>query len=204
MLSDFVVDNNPSSPIDSPRSFSSHLNYPLTYDIYINPSYSSYTGRNLSYIVIFFTSGIKSIEQAYFRYSISPNYFNTLASPKFGLSGGQWFINITGVSDSIISSTYLWYVRVRLYASSTSFGYTASTYNFNGQLEYQSSGSRSVSSDGWTSSSNNNAPTTWALADQRYTKGYFELKRKYLYAVTSSTTNKLMFKFITPYNISET
>ena len=43
----------------------------------------------------------------------------------------------------------------------------------------------------------------WVHQHERYTKGYYELQRKDLYAKSGQTTNKLFFKFNSPYNISE-
>jgi len=60
-----------------------------------------------------------------------------------------------------------------------------------------------VSSGGFSSSSNLGNPTTFALSLQRYTKGYYELSSSYLYAKAGQTTNKLFFKFVAPYNISQ-
>ena len=43
----------------------------------------------------------------------------------------------------------------------------------------------------------------WTYQHLRYTHGYYELQRKQLYAAAGQTTNKLLFKFRAPYNISE-
>ena len=59
---DFQVDNSPGYVTGSkPYHFPSHQNYPLTYEFYHNIGANSYNNRNISYIIVYFTSGMKSI-----------------------------------------------------------------------------------------------------------------------------------------------
>ena len=43
----------------------------------------------------------------------------------------------------------------------------------------------------------------WSYQHLRYTSRYYELQRTQIYAKAGATTNKLFFKFKSPYNISE-
>lgn len=135
--SDFVVSSTPTRT-ESTASFNFHSHYPLTYEFSWNLAASNYNNRNISHILLYFTSGVRAIDNAWFRYAVSPFFTNSVGNPKVGFdsSNSQWFVNITGVQDSIFSATYLWYVRVRLYASGNNnyIYYTSSIYNFNGNL----------------------------------------------------------------------
>ena len=110
----------------------------MTYEIHLNIGASSYSGRNISYVIIYFTSGVRWIDAAWMRYAVSPSYVNKVGNPKVGYdsSVSQWYVNITGITDSIVHSSYHWYFRVRLYANGNVnyIYYTASTYNYNGML----------------------------------------------------------------------
>lgn len=85
---------------------------------------------------MYFTSGVRWIDCAWLKYTVSPYYTNTVGNAKVGYdtSVNQWYVNITGVQDSIFSATYLWYARVRLYGNANYFYYTSKVYNFNGNL----------------------------------------------------------------------
>lgn len=205
MNTDFTV-TGAAPLVDSTANFNFQSAYPMTYDFTWSFGASNYNNRNISYIVLYFTSGISSIDAAWLRYGTSPSYFNAVGCTKIGYNSvnSQWYVNITGVSDSIFSTSYAWYVRVRLYANANNFYYTSYVYNFNGYQEFTStSGGVSTSSSGFNTSSNLGNPTTFALSIQRYTKGYYELSSSYLYAQAGLTTNKLFFKFVSPYNISQ-
>lgn len=112
----------------------------MTYEISWNIGASSYLNRNISYAIIYFTSGVRWIDAAWIRYAVSPFYVNKVGNPKVGYnsSNSQWYVNVTGITDSLVSSTYNWYVRVRLYANGNGnyIYYTTSIYNFNGMLEF--------------------------------------------------------------------
>ena len=150
----------------------------MTYDFSWNLASSNYAGRNISYIIMYFTSGVRRVEAAWFRYAVSPSYLNAVGHAKVGYDTtvNQWYVNITGVMDSVWSSTYLWYARVRLYADGNGnyFYYTSYVYNFNGNVEFtSSSGNKYLPGDSWSSSSNIGPLNTWAIQFQRYTKNYF-------------------------------
>jgi len=106
----------------------------MTYDFHWNNIASSYSGRNLSYLIIYFTSGVSKIEAAWVRWGVSPYYFNPTAAATVGYStsASQWYVNITGLSDSTYSVSYDWYLRVRLYVNSNYFYFTSYVYNYNG------------------------------------------------------------------------
>jgi hypothetical protein len=178
----------------------------MTYDFTWSLGASSYSGRNISYLILYFTSGIVGVEAAYLRYNLSPSYFNPVACAKIGYNTGnsQWYVNITGIADSYVTSGYLWYLRVRLYVSANTFYYTSSVYNYNGLLEFTATNDNEYAyGGGFRTSSNLGTPANFALSIQRYTKGYYELSSSYLNAKTGLTTNKLFFKFLAPYNISQ-
>ena len=155
---------------------------------------------------MYFTSGVKSLDSAWMRYYSS--VINKVGSVKIGVdpSNNQWYYNVTGVQDSHFSASNHWYVRVRLFANNNNrIYYTSYVYNYNGQLEFATTSGNfhPSSSGGFSSSSNCGTPNMWELQHQRYTRGYYELERKTLYAKSGQTTNKLFFKFTTPYNISQ-
>jgi hypothetical protein len=117
-------------------------------------------------------------------------------------------VNITGVMDSSWSTSYVWSAQVRLYANGNGnyFYYTSYVYNFNGGLEFTASSGQEYllsAADNWSSSSNLGTVTNFGLEIQRYTKNYFELAKKVIYAAPSQTTNKLFFKFTAPYSMSQ-
>ena len=154
---DFTVTSNPGSALEGVTGLNNHLNFPLTYEFSWDLLSSTYTNRGISYIIMYFTNGVRLIEDAWFRYSISPFYINKAGSIKSGYdtSVNRWHINITGIMDSIQQESQHWFVRVRLYANDNSISYTSSIYNFNGNLEFNpTSGSRNTNSDSWSSSYN--------------------------------------------------
>lgn len=165
--SDFVITSTPNR-VETSGHFSFHSYYPMNYDFSWNLASSNYAGRNISYIITYFTNGIRYIDYAYSWYQVSPSYINKVGDVKVGYdtSASMWYMNITGVMDSIWSSTYLWYVRARLYASGNGgyFNYTTYIYNFNGGLEFTtSSGQLNLGANYWTSSSNYGTVNTWIM-----------------------------------------
>jgi len=134
--SDFTVASS-STQVDTTANFNFHVAYPMTYDFTWSFNANSYPNRNISYLVLYFTSGISNIEAAWLRYGTSPSYFNALGCAKIGYDSGtnQYYVNITGISDSSFSVSYYWYLRVRLYVSGNSnyFYYTSYVYNYNGK-----------------------------------------------------------------------
>lgn len=151
-----------STPTETPYSYNFHNNYPMTYDFSLTPNANSYTGRNLSYTIMYFTGGVSNVQSAYVRWGNSPYYFNTLSAAKIGFSNSQWFVNITGMSDASYQTGYSWYLRTRFFASANTISYSMMTYNFNGQLEWTTTGSYNVNSNGYDG--NYGAPTTFKLA----------------------------------------
>lgn len=117
-----------------PAHYYSHQYYPLTYEFNWNLNANSYNNRNLSYIILYFTGGVRWIDSAWFRYHSGS--INALGSAQIGFDSGnsQWFINITGVQDSVFQASYNWYLRVRLYATNANYvSYSSYLYNYNGQ-----------------------------------------------------------------------
>ena len=205
-VSDFQVDNSPGYVAGSkPYHYPSHQYYPLTYEFYHNIGANSYSGRNISHIIVYFTSGIKSLEHAWMRYYSS--VINKAGSVKIGYdtSRSQWYYNITGVKDSHFSASNHWYIRVRFYANNNNrVYYTSYVYNYNGQQELNPTSGNFYpsSSGGFNTNSKYGTPNMWVHQHQRYTHGYYELQRKTLYAIAGQTTNKLFFRHTAPYDIS--
>ena len=134
-VSDFQVDGSANYVSESkPNHYPSHQYYPLTYEFYHNIGANSYSGRNISYIIVYFTSGVRWVESAWMRYYSS--VINRVGCVKVGVAAnGQWYFNITGVQDSHFSASNHWYTRVRLYANNNNrVYYTSYVYNYNGQL----------------------------------------------------------------------
>jgi hypothetical protein len=204
---DFVVNTDPNLD-EVAAHYSFHSYQAMTFDFTWTIGASSYAGRNISYIIMYFTSGIRYVEDAKCKYSGSPFYFNPVCHAKAGYdtAAAKWFVNITGVMDSSWSTSYVWSAQVRLYANGNGnyFYYTSYVYNFNGGLEFASTtGQEYLPDNNWSSSSNLGTVTTFALEFQRYTKNYFELAKNVIYAAPSQTTNKLFFKFTAPYSMSQ-
>ena len=134
--SDFVISSSPSYVSGSaPNHFPSHPYYPLAYEFSWSVNNNSYPGRNLSYILLTFTSGIRWLEEAWFYYA--PGVINPAGKAVIGFNSGssQWYVNITGVQDSSFSSSNNWCLKIRLYANNdNAVSYSSSLYNYNGQL----------------------------------------------------------------------
>ena len=117
----------------APNHFPSHQYYPLVYQFSWNINSNLYSGRNLSYILLTFTGGIRWLEDAWFYYA--PSVINPTGSTKIGYNAltSNWYVNITGVQDSSFSSSHNWYLKVRLYASNNNYvTYSSYLYNYNG------------------------------------------------------------------------
>lgn len=202
---DFSVSNGAYVSASAPVHNPSHQYYPITYEINWNLVSSTYPSRNISYIMLIFTGGVRWIDTAWFRYA--PGVINPSGSPKVGYSttSSQWYINITGVQDSSLSSSYNWYLRVRLFANNNNYvSYSSYVYNYNGQQEFTatSGGFTPSSAASFSTSSLYGTPNQWTFQHLRYTYGYYELQRTQLTAQAARTTNKLFFKFSAPYDIS--
>lgn len=64
---------------------------------------------------------------------------------------------------------------MRFYPNGNSLSYNSKTYAANGELEFSNSDSESLSGDNYNGSAI--APTTFELYEQRYVKGFYELKK---------------------------
>ena len=140
--SDFVVSNPPSfvSMSDPPHN-PSHTAYPLIYEFTWNIGANSYTNRNISYLTLYFTGGLNSVESAWFRYG-SGGVINPIGSAvvNYDTSNSQWFVNVTNIQTSAFSTSYDWYLRVRLVPNGNNHvTYTSTVYNFNAQQEFAAS-----------------------------------------------------------------
>ena len=59
--SDFVVSGASHVSGSKPNHMNSHQYYPLTYEINWDLNANSYNGRNISHIMLYFTSGVRWI-----------------------------------------------------------------------------------------------------------------------------------------------
>ncbi len=136
-VTDFTVTGSPS-PVQTSTNYEWHADLPVTYEFSWDFASNSYANKNISYIIMYFTSGVSRVDYAWFRYAPSPYFTNPNGNVKVGYNSGnsQWFINITGIKDSTFSSSNYWYVRVRLYINGNGnyFYYTSYAYNYNGGL----------------------------------------------------------------------
>ena len=142
---------------------------------------------------------MREIEWAIIRYNSDDVLNNLLQMNIFRDSSNYWCLRITGMDDNIYSSSQPWTIRMRFYANGNTLSYTSYTYNVNGELEATNSDSESLSSDGYSSSAV--APTTFDLFQERYVRNYYELQRIRLYTDTGLTTNKIYFRFTSPYDM---
>jgi hypothetical protein len=46
----------------------------------------------------------------------------------------QYYLNVSGMSDSVYSVSSDWYLRVRLYCTSNTIYFTSITYSLNGEI----------------------------------------------------------------------
>lgn len=90
---------------------------------------------------------------------------------------------------------------MRFFPNANYIYYFSTTYAENGEVEFSNSGSDYLYGDRYNSSAY--APNKFSLYEQRYVKGYYELQRKYLYADTGLQTDRIAFRFTTPYTITE-
>lgn len=175
--SDFVVCSSPSYiSASKPYHYPSHQYYPLIYEFNWNYDYSSYNNRNLSYIILYFTAGVRWVEAAWFRYG--PGVINTVGSAEVGYNSTNslWYVNITGLQDSSFSASNNWYLRVRFYATTSNYvTYSSYLYNYNGQQEFStSSGSFNPSTyGGFSGDSRYGTPNLWTFQHLRYTPNYY-------------------------------
>ena len=145
-LSEIDVDTNLGSPVDSPKSYDYHQNYPMTYDIEYTFDKSSFANRQLDKTILKFTAGVASIEEAYVRYQLSPYIVNPLLDIKIFKDGSNyWCLKISGMDDNVYSTSYRWYVRMRFFPNANTLSYTSTTYAANGEVEFTNSDSESLS-----------------------------------------------------------
>jgi len=99
------VDSSPTL-IDSTKSFYFHDEYPMTYRFSFSPTRNEFNNRQLSYTILTFTSGVTGVDWAHAGWSASPYYFNNLMQVTYGKNANnQWYLNISGMSDSSYGST---------------------------------------------------------------------------------------------------
>lgn len=111
-----------------------------------------------------------------------------------------WCLKITGMNDNIYSTTYGWYIRMRMYPNGVTLSYVSTTYAKNGEIEFSNSNSESLSGDGYSSSPV--LPTTFELFEKSYTYSFYSMQRRYNYATAGLTSKRLQWKFTPPYSIS--
>jgi hypothetical protein len=132
MNTEFNVLDNPTTA-DSTRAMPFSPYYAMTYDFSLGTGLNSYPNRQLSYTIVTFTSGVSYIEWAHARYQASPFYFNSYTQVIFGKNAAnQYYLNISGMSDSAYSTSSAWYIRTRLYCTANTIYYTSKTYGLNG------------------------------------------------------------------------
>lgn len=175
-------------------AFSSLSNYRLTSGFNILPSYphhqqlvlsltpATFATRKISRAVFTFTSGISSIKHCRIITSSFPSPKVACSASK---SGSQWALSIGGLQDSTTASTVT--LLLRMAVSSNSLPYTLLVYEETGLLEFQSSGTTSVSSytTGRTFDSSLSLYSMKAV-DQNY-----ELARKELIPASGLTSRSL-------------
>ena len=124
------------SVVDSTRSYSFHSNYPMTFDIRIDSTRNSFSGRSLSYTILKFTSGVRLIEEAEVRFEQSPYIVNPLLAIKIykDPTDNKWCLKVTGMNDNVYSSTYDWIIRMRFFPNSWNLTYVSTTYASNDEV----------------------------------------------------------------------
>lgn len=180
-----------------------HNSFLVTYDFTFSFSVNDFGTRKVTYCVVVFTAGVGKIDAAYpWVTGISPYYINNVGNVKFFYTGGYWALNITGITDSVISTTQNWVVRLRFYPTGGTISYTSTAYCYNGLTEFTNSASTSIlSTNGYN---NSNLPaTSFYLAERRYLPNNYELQIRKIQPVASSSTSRLIFRFTAAYNVSE-
>ena len=202
-LSEVSIGNaGTSNPVDTTRSFKNHQYYATHFDLSYSFSRNSFSGRSLSHSVIKFTSGARLIEEAYIRYTASPYLVNPVLSVTIfkDVSDNKWCLKVSGMDDNAYNTGQNWIIRIRYFPTNWNLAYTSTTYAANGEVEFSNTASFNVNA---FYSGGVAPPTTFEIPEQRYTSGYYEMQRKPIYAASGSTTNRLAFRFTTPYDISE-
>ena len=116
------------------------------------------------------------------------------------VSDNKWCLKISGMDDNAYNTGQYWIIRMRYYPNTWNLVYASTTFATNGELEFSNTASYNV--NGFYSGSVY-SPSTFEMPEQRYTAGYYEMQRSMIYAASGSTTNRLAFRFTTPYQISE-
>ncbi len=110
MYNEFTVDSSPTI-LDATKSYYFHDEYPMTYRFAFSTTRTEFNNRQLSYTLLTFTSGVTALDWAHAQYTASPYYFNSLLHVTFGKNAlNQYFVNISGMSDSAYWSSEKWYV----------------------------------------------------------------------------------------------
>lgn len=107
----------------------------MTYDFTYRSSLNSFPSRQLSHTILTFTSGVTNIEWVHGRYQYSPNYFNNILQINIGKNqANQFYLNISGMTDSVYSVSYDWLIRVRMFCNANTIAYSSTTYALNGEV----------------------------------------------------------------------
>ena len=78
----------------------------MTYRFSFSPTRNEFNNRQLSYTILTFTSGVTAVDWAHAGWSASPYYFNNLMQVTYGKNtNNQWYLNISGMSESSYWST---------------------------------------------------------------------------------------------------
>lgn len=111
-----------------------HSNLFVTYDITFTFAANDFVTRKVTYCLVTFTAGVGQIDAAYASYEASPYIINTAGNVRFYSSGGNWMLNISGITDSSINTAYKWFVRIRFLPTGGTITYSAQAFCTNGIL----------------------------------------------------------------------
>lgn len=180
-----------------------HSSFLVTYDFTFSFSTNDFATRKVTYCIVQFTAGVGQIDAAYpWVTGISPYYINNVGNVNYYYSGGYWTLKITGITDSTISTSQNWVIRLRFYPTGGTITYVSTAYCQNGLLEFTNTASTSIlSTNGYN---NSNIPaTSFYLSERRYFANNYELMIKKIHPVAGSSSNRLIFRFTAAYNVSE-
>jgi hypothetical protein len=160
VTSNYITLSSVSGPYHNTNSNKYHSSLAITYDFSFTFANTDFTTRKITYCEVVFTAGVGTIEAAYsWINNYSPYYINPVGNIKYFYSGGNWRLNITGLPDSVMSTSASqnWVVRLRFYPTGSTISYTSTAYCYNGLTEFTNSGSQSIS--GYYNNSNLPAST---------------------------------------------
>jgi hypothetical protein len=164
--------------------------WPHFQEFTLSVSPATYPARRITRAVVTFTSGVAALKSCRISGTANPSPRMPCAIAK---SGSQWTLSVSGLYDSTSASAVT--LLVRMTVSAGSLGYQLDTYQEEGKLEFQSTGSLAVSSY----STSRAHDSTMALYSQKYYEEHYELGLRELVPAAGLTARAMDLQFTNPF-----